>query len=136
MLRLVIERLLSNSRGTWGVAQLWMGPLKIYACYTIELPWHLNKRKISCIPKGSYKAGLQHSPKFGRELWYIDVPDRDGIMIHPANYISQLEGCIALGSQFVDINGDGVKDVSGSKAAVERFMHACGGHRTMVVEVI
>ena len=27
----------------------------------------------------------------------VDVPGRDAIQIHSANYVSQLEGCIALG---------------------------------------
>ena len=55
------------------------GTLKIdgkLLCFTIELPWFNNEKRVSCVPEG--------------------VPNRELILIHPANDAqSELRGCIA-----------------------------------------
>ena len=69
-----------------------------YAAFSLELPWRDNERNVSCIPYGAYPAQWVYSPTFTRGTYLIeDVPNRDGIRIHPANRISELRGCIALG---------------------------------------
>jgi hypothetical protein len=52
------------------------------------------------------------------------VPGRSNILIHPANYVSQLRGCIAIGLDGADINGDGLIDVTSSKKAVKKLVAA------------
>ncbi|HEY4148593.1 MAG TPA: DUF5675 family protein [Chitinophagaceae bacterium] len=65
-------------------------------CYTIELPWKDNTARVSCIPSARYRLAKRYNPKFGRHLQVLDVPDRQCILIHPANNaLSELEGCIA-----------------------------------------
>jgi hypothetical protein len=51
------------------------------------------------IPAGTYRVLLYESPHFGREVPLIDVPGRDYIEIHFANWASQLKGCIAVGEE-------------------------------------
>ncbi|MGG7035691.1 MAG: DUF5675 family protein [Flavobacterium sp.] len=66
-------------------------------CYTIELPWRQNERKISCIPEGKYQVRKRHSPKYGWHLEVMNVPNRNLILFHPANNaLKELQGCIAL----------------------------------------
>lgn len=65
--------------------------------YTIERPWKNNERRVSCIPTGEYVGLIHHSPRFGKTIWIQDVPDRSEILIHPANFASELMGCIAPG---------------------------------------
>jgi hypothetical protein len=78
--------------GTQGVLE-WNGTL---ICYTIELPWLGNQRRISCIPEGEYFLQLRFSPKFKWHFLLMDVPGRDLILIHPANDAKlELLGCIA-----------------------------------------
>ena len=78
--------------GTQGVLE-WNGTL---ICYTIELPWLGNQRRISCIPEGEYLLQLRFSPKFKWHFQLMDVPGRDLILIHPANDAKlELLGCIA-----------------------------------------
>jgi hypothetical protein len=78
--------------GTQGVLE-WNGTL---ICYTIELPWLGNQRRISCIPEGDYLLQLRFSPKFKWHFLLMDVPGRDLILIHPANDAKlELLGCIA-----------------------------------------
>jgi hypothetical protein len=87
--------------------------------FTLELPWKNNERRVSCIPKGSYKLKLHTSPKFGKCFWVNDVPNRDAILIHPANYTRQLLGCIAVGLDHKDIDKDGELDLTSSRKAMD-----------------
>jgi hypothetical protein len=78
--------------GTQGVLE-WNGTI---VCYTIELPWLGNKKRISCIPEGEYVLQKRFSPKFQWHLHLMNVPGRDLILIHPANDAKkELLGCIA-----------------------------------------
>ena len=78
--------------GTQGVLE-WNGTL---ICYTIELPWMENQRRISCIPEGEYFLQKRFSPKFKWHFLLMDVPGRDLILIHPANDAKlELLGCIS-----------------------------------------
>ncbi len=65
-------------------------------CYTIELPWRVNRRNASCIPEGRYRLALYPSRRFGMCITLLDVPGRSGILIHAANdAATELQGCIA-----------------------------------------
>lgn len=72
------------------------GDLYLHVCSTIELPWLDNARNRSCIPEGRYALQSRFSAKHRSHFLVKEVPDRDGILIHPANdALSQLQGCIA-----------------------------------------
>lgn len=88
---------------------------------TLELPWRDNERNISCIPEGSYRVIKHNSPKFKQSFWLQDVPDRSEILIHIANFTSDLRGCIAPGERHVDMNRDGVLDVTSSRLTLEKM---------------
>ena len=78
--------------GTQGVLE-WNGTI---VCYTIELLWLGNQRRISCIPEGEYFLQLRFSPKFKWHYLLVNVPGRDLVLIHPANDAKlELLGCIA-----------------------------------------
>ena len=65
-------------------------------CACIELPWRHNRRFVSCIPTGRYRLVKRRHPRWGVQLAVANVPDREGILFHPANdALSQLQGCIA-----------------------------------------
>ncbi|MFT3796169.1 DUF5675 family protein [Flavobacterium sp.] len=65
-------------------------------CNTIELPWKMNERRVSCVPEGKYFLRKRYSKKY---QWYIEVLNvkgRSGILFHPANNaLKELNGCIA-----------------------------------------
>jgi hypothetical protein len=70
--------------------------------YTLEEPWKLNKKGISCIPKGTYKVTPHNwagHPRFRfNRVWHInDVPNRSSILIHTGNTTADIEGCILVG---------------------------------------
>lgn len=66
---------------------------------------------ITAIPTGVYKVILTVSPKFKKKQWaqrygglvpeIIGVKGYSGARIHPANYASELEGCVAPGENKV-----------------------------------
>lgn len=86
--------------GTQGVLE-WNGTI---VCYTIELPWLGNQRRISCIPEGEYILQQRFSPKLKWHLHLINVPGRDLILIHPANDAKkELLGCIGPVTQLTGI---------------------------------
>ncbi len=64
--------------------------------YVIELPWKNNQARVSCIPEGRYELVKRWSLKFNRHLQVVNVPQRELILIHPANdAMRELKGCIA-----------------------------------------
>lgn len=86
---------------------------------SLELPWKDNERSVSCIPKGTYEVITTYSNRFKKDMWLLkDVEGRSGIRIHSANYSRQLQGCIALGSSVVDMDGDNTLDITDSKKAI------------------
>lgn len=109
--------------------QLWRG------C-SIELPWLDNAKGVSCFAVGDYPLILERSDRFDKELWEIkDTPGRSECKVHNASYVSQLEGCVAPGLSFADINKDGVIDVVNSKIALAEFHAAMGDARKSIIHV-
>ena len=83
-------------------ANLTLGKLHIgdIELHTLERGWVDNTPMVSCIPDGFYNVLKTYSPKFKTMLYEVrGVRGRAGIRIHPANYSSQLNGCIALGME-------------------------------------
>lgn len=134
--RVILERQESGDQGTFG--RLIVGQLSLY---TGELPWRGNASDTSCIPPGVYNCAMTLSPRFRRALYEIrSVDGRSAIRIHPANvmgdksrgYLSQLNGCVALGERMGWM--DRQKAVLLSRPAVRRFeMHM--QHKPFLLEV-
>lgn len=89
---------------------------------TMELPWRNNQSKISCIPCGEYQVVRRNSPKYGDHFHLLNVPGRQLILIHVANYFSDLLGCIGVGESHTDINGDGLRDVTRSGPKMKQLL--------------
>jgi len=86
-------------------------------CESIELPWRNNKKNISCIPEGRYLLVKRQHMKHGLQLALSIVPNREAILIHPANFaLRDLQGCIAPVSK---CTGEG--EGSYSRIALERL---------------
>lgn len=67
-----------------------------FICYTIELPWKNNEKRVSCIPEGKYELRKRFSQKINWHIEVMDVKNRNYILFHPANNaLKDLNGCIA-----------------------------------------
>ncbi len=90
---------------------------KVGKFYTVERPWLDNKPFESCIPTGEYSLNWHESPKFD---WCYEVENVEGrthILLHVANYPTDVVGCIGLG---LSLMGDRIA-VGNSRAAMAAF---------------
>lgn len=96
--------------------------VSLFNCKTLELPDKGNKPRVSCIPKGSYSIEKGLSPSMGKCFKIMNVPNRQFILIHSGNFYTQILGCCLVGSDHIDINKDGKKDVVNSKATLTKLL--------------
>jgi len=127
MNQVLIFRTQGDDRYTIGDLYVRCNKEIIFQCKTIERGWLDNQQNISCIPDGVYDLQLEYSPRFRKKLWEIyGVPGRSECKFHAANYARQLNGCIALGRNHKDIDGDRIPDVTSSRLAMGDFHNAMG----------
>lgn len=78
-----------------------------FFCFTLEPP---SEAQVTdgpvCIAAGEYRVTVDWSPRFQRAMpRVLDVPGREGILIHWGNYVENTEGCILVGSSRSVIQG-------------------------------
>lgn len=96
----------------------------IFQCYTLEdkdRELEKGNEKLygeTAIPRGSYQVIIDYSNRFKRELPRLkDVPQFEGIRIHPGNTHEDTHGCILVGS---GTSGD---KLFNSRVAFEALFH-------------
>lgn len=122
---------------------------------TIELPYRPDprgpggQRRISCVPDGSYRLIPHRSAKFGDVwaltnpalgVWYQpgDIPrgqawGRSAILIHSANVVDDVEGCIAVGTRHGMLGGQ--EAVLNSRLAIGDLRSVLGrGEHKIVIQ--
>ena len=94
-MKIEIKRLYKTENST-------IGELKVdgkFECYTLEDKER--EVKIKCetaIPKGTYKVIINQSNRFKKLLpLLLNVPNFEGVRIHPGNTNHDTEGCILVG---------------------------------------
>lgn len=94
-----------------------------HICFTLERIFNGAPK----IPAGTYKAIRRFSPHFKCDLlMLVDVPGHDFIEIHPANWQTQLNGCIAVGDEIVQ-NTPETRMLGDSRDAFGKFMESMNG---------
>lgn len=121
-MKAILIRLQEDDTQTLGQLYIFDGLDLVFQGKTLELPWRDNKTSVSRIPYGEYKVEKRTSKKFGEHFHVKDVPGRKYILIHVGNYYRQTEGCILVGQRFVDLDGDGKKDVAISRPTLEKML--------------
>lgn len=115
-----LTRIDSSALGTFG----WLreGELRLRS---LELPWHDNQPRISCVPPGKYICRWHQSPSKGWVYRLDGTAPRSEILIHVGNwagdadkgYRSDSNGCILLGCERGIINGQ--MGITQSRAALQ-----------------
>lgn len=146
MKKILITRTKEDQHQTEGKLELFNDKgLLIFTCYTLELPWRNNQRRISRIPKGVYEAIPHQSPRFGDSIWIQEVLNRSEILIHLGNFAgsknprtgkSDILGCILVGSRFGDITGDGILDILNSGPTMKKLYELIKRDNRLTVEII
>lgn len=86
-----------------------------------DVLYHTLENQALEIPLGTYQVNWEPSPRLGRETYrLVSVPGRSGILIHPANFQHELEGCIALGKARAGLA------LAQSREAVQQFEDQLG----------
>ena len=99
-------------------------------CCIVERPWLNNQPNKSCIPEGTYNLQPHDSPKFGK-CYALNAATlgvtpygpslRTHVLVHKANLVSQLQGCLAPGTGFGVVNNEWA--VMSSGVAFNVFMN-------------
>ncbi len=92
---MLLERLIFTDQSTLGEISM-DGQ---YFCKCLELSCRKgDEGGRLAIDPGRYEIKITYSPRFKRDTAEImNVPGRTGIRFHPANYYTQLDGCVAPG---------------------------------------
>jgi len=117
--------------------------------YTLELPWVPEDGfpggapDRSCVPAGKYDLALHDTPKHpksfalvNRDLGVIHEPDptfpnaRVACLIHVANYVSQLEGCIGVGLAYSHCE---ISSSAAALALLNKFLPWVAGNTVNIV---
>ena len=115
-----IQRIQKNDYQCLGILTVYdNNDYPFWECRTLELPDKDNQSRVSCIPLGTYTVVKRKSVKFKDHFHVLDVPGRDLILLHNANFVRQLLGCVAVGLAHTDIDGDGLRDVTRSKSTMK-----------------
>lgn len=96
MKQLSIMRVGKSDLGIFGVMRQGQVPFAL----TLELPWRENQENISSIPAGTYLCQRIVSPHFGDVFEVTNVPGRTHVLVHKANFLTDLKGCIGVGERF------------------------------------
>ena len=131
MKKLLIKRFKDDGKQTQGRAILSEDDKKLLDFVTLEPPWLNNAINKSCIPAGTYTVKPRWSPRYGNHFIIEGTSPREWVLFHVGNYIGSKNpktgtpdstGCILVGSAFVDINKDGILDISASRIKMDALL--------------
>lgn len=141
MADLYLIRASMNDHGTFGTI---LNAERDPICISLELPWRDNTPFVSCVPGNrvyDMKRAIRHKGEEDEcEVWeLIDVPGgRYRCQFHIANFIRQLQGCIAPASYW-DVKGtkNGRSEIMAcaSGSAVERMEKSLEGLELATVAI-
>lgn len=135
-----IKRLPSTEFGVFGYANF--GGAEFVS---VERPWLNNQRGISCIPCGEYELVKHHSAKHPNSFALVNeetgvfhfdhyAAKRTAILIHVANTMDDLNGCIGLGMKFGCLEGKWA--VLRSKLAVNTALSAVEEGDKLIISML
>tara|TARA_R110001606_G_scaffold127073_1_gene261101 strand:+ start:1179 stop:1589 length:411 start_codon:yes stop_codon:yes gene_type:complete len=134
-MKLLIKRFSHEENQTLGYAIVFNENNGVqYTFSTLELAWKDNAKRMSCIPVGTYVVKKRWSEKYKDHFIVQDVPNRSYILLHSGNYNRHTLGCILCGKEHLDINGDGERDITSSKATMKKLNEVLSEQFEMVIE--
>jgi hypothetical protein len=117
----------SNEEATYGTGTVFNEDnTPMFEFKTLELPWKDNHHNVSCIkpaPGGTLDYLVHKMPPTAKrpyEYFHVQhVEEREGILWHPGNYTRQIKGCLLPGESFVDLDKDGIVDITNTTATLK-----------------
>ena len=105
----------------------------VFFCVTLELPYENNLENVSCIPEGTYNCVRIISPKFGDTFCITGIPGRKYVEIHWGNYEKDTDGCVLIGDEVSEFEGD--HDILNSRITHKAFMNRMIGVQGFTMEI-
>jgi hypothetical protein len=135
MQTLTIRRSIETDKNILGFATLTNSRSKIiFNCVTLELPFLSNKKKVSAIPTGTYRAIKTKSNSKGEVLQINFVPGRSGILVHVGNYSKDTLGCILVGRNIEYSEGTKEHYITQSRLTMTTLLHVCSNELFIVIK--
>lgn len=134
-MKMIIIRTHDNTKQTIG-----LGFLKdesgqvLHTFATLELPYKNNMQRVSAIPCGTYKVVKRYSLKFKHHFYVLGVQNRELILIHSGNFVSQTQGCILVGHEHKYINSDSLLDVASSHSTLQKLLFLTPTEFTLIIQ--
>lgn len=122
-----IERFIQTTFAT--VGQLTVDGFR---CWTLERPWRNNEPFFSCVPEGTYEVAPDEEGKYTGHPELQNVSGRTEIVIHPANEVSDLQGCIAPGLGY-EVEIPSARLTATSRNAYDQLVETVGTTFTLVI---
>lgn len=117
-----LNRLIEGNKETLGHCTLYLDSIPVFDFCTLERPNLHNKRNVSSIPSGRYKATKIRRGSNGKKALLLqDTEPRTEILFHSGNYYDHSEGCILAGSRFADADTNGIYDVIESNDTINKL---------------
>lgn len=134
-MKAILERIKSDDKQTLGTFKLKDDSnTPIFNCNTLELPERENKVNISRIPAGDYEVVTRESRKYGSHFLVKNVKGRNYILLHKGNYWRNTKGCILLGKEYADIDGDGYTDILNSYQTLKALVKLTSSFTMTVID--
>lgn len=127
---MILKRIALNKYGTFGVLIVDDIPFAT----TLEREWLNNQQGISCIPVGTYICKRVQSPKFGNTFEITNVPNRTSILFHAGNIDDDSHGCVLIGEQFENMNGEPA--IISSKKGFAEFLNLLQGTNIFTLRIV
>jgi hypothetical protein len=112
------EMFIDNKHFAYTLERPLKTPVKVIKNGIEQIEIKENYPMLCCIPEGKYQIKLEESPHFKMILPTLqNVSNRSHILIHTANKVEELKGCIAIGFQRINLD-----IISQSKIAVNKLL--------------
>lgn len=111
-----------SPEGCFGVLRI----SKKLFCLTLEPPDILNEKWTSCIPVQQYSITRWNSQTFGETFAVQGVPNREAIIFHWGNWVTDTKGCILLGEGLLWSGNR--RGISNSRNTHAKFMSELSGY--------
>lgn len=126
-MKLLLKRAMPDERHNLMHGELFVDDK--HECFTLER--HPSDPEHPAIKAGTYPVTVYYSPRLKRNVLLLhDVPGREWIEIHNANFVSEVKGCIAVGR--IRTPSSVIESVYALDALIDKVLGSAKGQPTMV----